>query len=214
MTPDDQLERSWGAFTSRRAQEYLRTFGAPSLGSKQILVEVLAGLARGNDLSILDLGCGNAQLLEAFRAAGKRWRYTGVDFSAPLLDAARETYASDADASFLRADVNTLEGVDGHWDVAIYSHVVEMIGSPESSIVRAARLADFVAIRFFEPPDFDADLVELREMEVGDGEIVPYLRRKMGRDYYRMILAKAGCTRVDVYRDELSKDQVHLLRFS
>jgi hypothetical protein len=49
-------------------------------------------------------------------------------------------------------------------------------------------------------------------MDVG-GEAVPYLRRKMSRDYYRLILAKAGCREVDVYRDESSKDQIHLLRF-
>ena len=109
--------------------------------------------------------------------------------------------------------MNTLEGLDGHWDVAIYSHVVEILGSPEHSIRRAAQLADAIAIRFFEPPEFDDDLVELREMEVGDGTAVPYLRRKMSRDYYRMILAKSGCRSVDVYRDDFSKDQVHLLRF-
>jgi SAM-dependent methyltransferase len=210
---NDGLERSWGSLTPGRAREYLRSFGAPSAGSKRLLVEVLSRHASGRELSLLDLGCGNGQLLETFREGGKEWAYTGVDFSAPLLDAARETFADDARASFVHADVNTLEGVSGHWDVALYSHVLEMIGSPEGSLLQAAKLADAVAIRFFEPPDFDADLVELREMEVGDGATVPYLRRKMGRDNYRMILAKTGCKRVDVYRDESSKDQVHLLHF-
>ena len=213
MSAGDRLEVSWGALTPGRAREYLRTFGAPSEGSKRLLVEVLARVAGGRELSVVDLGCGNGQLLEAFRASGAQWLYTGVDFSEPLLAAAREAFADDARASFVHADVNTLEGLDGHWDVALYSHVVEMIGSPERSILRAAKLADAIAIRFFEPPEFDADLVELREMEVGDGRMVPYLRRKMGRDYYRMILAKAGCQEVDLYRDESSKDQVHLLRF-
>jgi SAM-dependent methyltransferase len=210
---NDRLEQSWGSLTPGRAREYLRSFGAPSDGSKRLLVEVLDRHAGGRDLSLLDLGCGNGQLLETFRESGKEWAYTGVDFSRPLLDAARETFDDDARASFVHADVNTLEGVSGHWDVALYSHVLEMIGSPEGSLLQATALADAVAIRFFEPPEFDADLVELREMEVGDGATVPYLRRKMGRDHYRMILAKSGCKRVDVYRDESSKDQVHLLHF-
>jgi SAM-dependent methyltransferase len=210
---NDRLEDSWGSLTPGRAREYLRSFGAPSQGSKQLLVEVLSKHARGRKISLLDLGCGNGQLLETFRASGQDWAYTGVDFSEPLLDAAREEFAGDGGASFTHADVNTLEGLNGHWDVALYSHVFEIIGSPEHSLLQAATLADAVAIRFFEPPEFDTDLVELREMEVGDGEMVPYLRRKMGRDHYRMILAKAGCTRVDVYRDESSKDQVHLLHF-
>jgi SAM-dependent methyltransferase len=209
----DRLEGSWGAMTPRRAKEYLRSYGAPSEGSKRLLVEVLSRLARRDDLSIVDLGCGNGQLLETLRGSGARWSYTGVDFSEPLLDAARELFADDPAASFVHADVNTLEGLDGHWDVALYSHVLEILGSPERSLLRAAELADKVAIRFFEPPEFDADLVELREMEIGDGTTAPYLRRMMSRDYYRMILAKAGCRRVDVYRDETSKDQVHLLHF-
>jgi hypothetical protein len=35
----------------------------------------------------------------------------------------------------------------------------------------------------------------------------------MSRDHYRLILTKSGCTAVDVYRDEISTDQVHLLRY-
>jgi SAM-dependent methyltransferase len=213
VTSDDRLQSSWSALTPTRAREYLRTFGSPSTGSKRLLIEVLTRLAGRRELSIIDLGCGNGQLLETFREHGVNWPYTGVDFSEPLLEAARATFADDPAASFLRADVNTLEGVDGHWDVALYSHVLEMIGSPEGSLLNAARIADAIAIRFFEPPEFETDLVELREMEVGDGSAVPYLRRKLGRDYYRMILAKAGCKQVDLYRDESSKDQVHLLRF-
>ena len=213
MSDADRLDRSWGSMTAQRAKEYLRTYGAPSEGSKRLLVEVLTRVARGRRLSIVDLGCGNAQLLETFRTSGLDWPYTGVDFSVPLLEAARESFAHDENASFVQADVNGLEDLAGHWDVAIYSHVIEMLGSPERSLLRAAEVADSIAIRFFEPPDFDTDLVELREMEVGDGTTVPYLRRMMGRDYYRLILAKAGCKRADVYRDETSKDQVHLLRF-
>jgi SAM-dependent methyltransferase len=213
MSRLDRLEESWNALTPARAQEYLRTFGSPSDSSKRLLTEVLSKEGGRRELSIVDLGCGNGQLLETFRGSGFDWSYTGVDFSPPLLTAARKAFAGDPKASFVQADVNTLEGVEGRFDVAVYSHVIEILGSPERSLLAAGRLAGAIAIRFFEPPEFDADLVELRDMEVGDGTTVPYLRRKMGRDYYRMILAKAGCTRVDVYRDEASKDQVHLLHF-
>ena len=60
MSGGDHLEQSWGAFTPGRAREYLRTFGAPSQGSKQLLVEVLERHARRPEMSLLDLGCGNA----------------------------------------------------------------------------------------------------------------------------------------------------------
>jgi hypothetical protein len=107
----------------------------------------------------------------------------------------------------------TLEGVEGRWDVAVFSHVIEILSGPEDALRAARDRAEFVAIRFFEPPEFDTDVVELRHMEVGEGRMVPYLRRKMSRDHYRLILSRIGCRRVELYRDDMSKDQVHLLRF-
>ena len=54
--------------------------------------------------------------------------------------------------------------------------------------------------------------VELKEMDVGKGP-VPYLRWKMGRSYYRLILSELGVSRVDVYRTP-ARDQVHVLHFA
>jgi SAM-dependent methyltransferase len=209
----DVLSRSWNSLTRERAGEYLKTYGAPSAGSKQLLVEVIEQEMTKTPVSLLDLGCGNAQLYEFFREKGLDCEYTGVDVSEPLLEAARENHRGDARAHFVNADVHTLEGISGRFDVAIYSHVIEMIASPESSLMAAKAVADRIMIRFFEPPEAEYDLVELREMEIGDGTTVPYLRRTMGRDYYRLILSKLGCKRVDVYQDETAKDQVHVLHY-
>ena len=209
----DLLSKSWSAMTPRRAAEYLKTYGAPSEGSKQLLLEVIRESAKGERTSLLDLGCGNAQLYEYFVAEGLECTYTGVDVAAPLLQVARDNLAGDPNVTLVQADVNTLEGVEGHWDVAIYSHVLEILPSPEASLQAARGLADRIAIRFFEPPEAEVDLVEIREMEVGDDRMVPYLRRTMSRDYYRLILAKLGCTRVDVYDDVTAKDQVHVLHY-
>lgn len=164
-------------------------------------------------MSILDLGCGNANLLEYLRRRGLQGRYTGVEFSEPLLEAARAAFARDPAADFVRADVNDLGGVHGSFDVAVYSHVIEMLAAPERSLLAARGLARAIVIRFFEPPDHDFDSVEIREMEVGGGHGVPYLRRSMGRDYYRLVLARLGCTVVDVYQDEQARDQVHRLHY-
>ena len=56
-------------------------------------------------------------------------------------------------------------------------------------------------------------MVEICEMDVGD-RVVPYLRRSMSRDYYRLILARAGCESIDIYRCESALDQVHVLHFA
>jgi SAM-dependent methyltransferase len=207
------LERSWGSMTGKRAAEYLRTYGAPSEGSKRLTAEVLAERFGDQPFSLLDVGCGNAHLCGYLRGAGLDVRDTGVEFSDPLLQAARNELAGDANASLVKADANTLEGVEGQWDIALYSHVVEILGSPEASLLAASSIAGAIVIRFFQPPEAEFDLVELREMEIGDGVNVPYLRRTMSRDYYRLILTRLGCRSVDVYRDETSIDQVHVLRY-
>lgn len=203
------LQNSWGAFSQKTAKAYLKTFGAPSLESKRILFEVLRDLGEGKQLSIADLGCGNANLAEYLKEMGLNFSYTGVDFSDVLLNAAREAYPAGA---FVCDDVNTLQNVRRKFDVAVYSHVIEMLSSPEQSLRAAQHFAKKIVIRFFEPPEADADWVELLEMNVGDETKVPYLRRRMSKDYYCLILAKMGCKAVDIYRDGY-KDQVHVLHF-
>jgi SAM-dependent methyltransferase len=199
--------------TPERATAYLRTYGAPSTGSKHLLLEVIQAHTAKRPIALLDLGCGNAQLYEFFREHELDCEYTGVDVSGPLLQVARANHQGDRRARFVEADVNALEGVEGSFDIAIYSHVLEILSSPERSLLAAKVLADCIMIRFFEPPEAEHDLVELREMEIGDGTTVPYIRRTMGRDYYRLMLSRLGCKRVDVYQDETAKDQVHVLHY-
>lgn len=205
----NKSSESWGAFSPDIAASYLKSFGHPAAGSKQILLDVMRKANKEKLPSVLDLGCGNGQLYEYFKKAGWRCNYTGVDFSDALLDVARR---ENPDASFVQGDVNHLpELISGKFDYVIYSHVVEILESPERSLLEAKKVTNSILIRFFEPPEFDIDTVELREMDLGRGK-VPYLRRKMSRSYYRLILSNIGCQRVDVYRD-VSKDQVHVLHF-
>jgi len=216
------LERSWGSFSQGLAGRYLKTYGHPSLSSKQLLVDVLEELARNRArvgkrrLNILELGCGNAQLYEYFKERKLACTYTGIDFSAPLLEVARENHAGDDAARFIADDIVELSEIEERFDVAVYSHVLEVLSSPEHSLRRARELAPIVVIRFFEPPDFDVDTVELREMEVTDADearTVPYIRWKLSRDHYRLMLTRTGCSKVEIYRDAASKDQVHVLHY-
>ncbi len=207
----EPLERAWNSFTGARSREFLRTHGHADQDSLQCVVDLVAQASHGQPLAALDIGCGNGALIERLRAAGIRGRLVGVDFSDPLLEAARAAVV-DPEVTFVRDNVETLETISGPFDVAVFSHVIEMLGSPERALLRARELAPLVIIRFFEPPEFEYDTVELREMETGDGTLVPYLRRMMSRDYYRLVLAKMGCRYVDVYR-YFSKDQVHVLHF-
>ena len=207
----DNLKQSWNAFSKEVAKQYLDTFGHPSTTSRQLLFERLKAMKK-KPLRVIDFGCGNGQLCQYFLENGLQMEYVGLDFSTALLDVAREKLQSYPQVDFIEADINEPSEIRGPFDVAIYSHVFELLSSPEQSLHYARRLAGTVMIRFYEPPEFEFNTVELREMDLG-AEPVAYIRRKMSQDYYRMILAKEGCQRVDVYKDSGSKDQIHVLSF-
>jgi predicted TPR repeat methyltransferase len=204
------LERSWSAFSAERAAAYLTTEDHPSPESREIVAAVLRELATKQEVALLDLGCGNGGMASFLRERRVPVRYTGVDFSEPLLSAARDT---NSEGRFVQDDVEKLENVEGPFDVVLYSHVLEMLSSPQASLQQAAALAPTAIVRFFEPPDGEVDRVDLCEMDVG-GRLVPYLRRTMSRDYYRLLLARAGCELIELYRCEFARDQVHVLHFS
>jgi ubiquinone/menaquinone biosynthesis C-methylase UbiE len=206
---DSVLNRSWSAFPREVAPKYLKSFGSPSLESKRLVYEVLK--ERGGKLPrILDVGCGNANLAEYLDEQGLQFNYTGTDFSDVLLEAAGAAFPG---GTYVKADAGELAELPTDFDFAVYSHVIEMLPSPEASLSAAAKLAKSIIIRFFEPPAERYDSVELLEMDVGGPKKVPYLRRKLSQSYYELMLSNIGCRSVDVYRTG-SKDQVHVLNFS
>ena len=176
------------------------------------MAEILNAYGRHQDISLVEFGCGNGQLYETLTEKKVQCSYAGVDFSHALLKAGRQAHKNDPKVSFILDDVMELSNLTGRFDFGIYSHVIEMLSSPELSLRNARKFCDKIIIRFFEPPDFEWDTVDLLEMNVGKGKPVPYLRRKMSKDYYRLILSKIACRQVDIYRAP-DKDQVHVLHF-
>lgn len=206
------LQKSWSSFSPDIASKYLKGFGHPSEDSKRLLADILVRENPGKTLNLIELGCGNGQLAEYFVSRQMDFTYLGVDFSDSLLEAARRTFPENPQIRFIKDNVEQLNGVSDTFDIAIFSHVIEMLSSPEAALGAAKRVAKAIAIRFFEPPDHEATRVELRAMDIGGPESPPYLRWSMSNDYYRLILAKLGVKAVDVYQSR-DRDQIHLLRF-
>jgi SAM-dependent methyltransferase len=179
-----------------------------------LTAEVLEELAGSGPLRVLDLGCGNAQMLELFRERGMDCDYTDVDFSDTLLAAARERHAEEGQAALVVACVAALDGVEQGHDIALYSQMMGMLACPDGSPRRARDLARWTVIPFFEPIDHDLHVVELREMGIGDGTTVPCLRRKIVGDGYRVMLARLGCETVDVYGEQGSTNQINVLHYA
>jgi SAM-dependent methyltransferase len=208
------LRKSWSSFTPEIAKVYLDGYGHPSERSKILMVGVLKEQFEGREFRLADFGCGNGHLCGFFRQSGLACEYYGYDFSTTLLEAARERYAGDPKAHFLEADIEDPELLITQCDVTLYSHVLETLQSPQRSLVAARRTSPLVMIRFFEPPEGEFDVTELRQMDVGGSAAVPYLRRTMSKPYYNLLLNEIGCQAVDVHQVDGDKDQIHLLSFA
>lgn len=204
------LRQSWESFGEQEARTYLRGESAREEDGRRVLMQVMQQALPAMSPRILDVGCGNGNLYPIVRQVFPDCSYTGADTSGTLLKAARVEYP---DASFVETDCETLHpwssGGQG-FDVAVYSHVIEILESPERSLAAARALAPCVLIEFFEPPADQPDTVELRTMDHGMGP-VPYLRRRISLRVYEAWLASAGFTQVDRYFTT-GKYEVHLLR--
>jgi SAM-dependent methyltransferase len=87
-------------------KQFYQTFGREFSSTRQRLqpgVMRVLEMLNGNE-SILDLGCGNGELVRQLMRRGHRGPYTGLDFSLPLLEVARHGW-EDAPATFVRADL-------------------------------------------------------------------------------------------------------------
>ena len=94
-------------------RQFYQTFGAHFSATRQ---RVQPGVRRildelHGDESILDLGCGNGELANILSQSGFRGAYTGLDFSAPLMNTANRT-AADFPIDFVEVDLTADWGLD------------------------------------------------------------------------------------------------------
>ena len=204
------LKNSWGSFSKKAAKKYLNGFGGGSENSIKIISEIIKGI--GSKINIIELGCGNGQFIKKLIKLDVDAHFTGIDFSDSLLDAAIKALPN---CVFINDDVIKLNKVNTNFKIGIYSHVLEMLESPSESLLNASKICNIIIIRFFEPPNFNIDSVEIQEMTVDDVKKIkaPYLRRKISKNYYNFILNEIKCKKVEKYLDEYSKDEIHVLFF-
>ena len=211
--PMTLIKQSWSAFSHDIAKIYLDGFGHPSEHSKALSAAVLREIFGDAEFRLADFGCGNGHLFDYYKASGLSLQYGGYDFSSSLLVAGRERFQGNQSVRFVEADIEDQNLSGEQYDVVLFSHVLEMLQSPQRGLLAARRLAPMVMIRFFEPPTGDYDIAEIRQLDIGSTQSVPYLRRTMSRGYYNLLLDAVGCRSVDVHQAEGDKDQIHVLRF-
>jgi SAM-dependent methyltransferase len=94
-------------------RQFYQTFGAQFSATRQRVqpgVRRILDELRGDE-SILDLGCGNGELANILSQTGFRGAYTGLDFSAPLMNTANRT-AANFPIQFVEVDLTADWGLD------------------------------------------------------------------------------------------------------
>jgi SAM-dependent methyltransferase len=98
---------------------------------------------------VLDIGCGSGRIGEELleRTAGE---YVGVDFSAPMLDLARQRLRRFGDrATLIEDDFLTAAGLSGPFDLVLALGVFDYLAEPEAAVRRISTLAAGSAIATF-----------------------------------------------------------------
>ncbi len=103
------------------ADQYNETRKKPLLPRWQRLFDYVKEIKQGT--KILDAGCGNGRLLEAFK--DKRIKYLGFDMNGKLVNYARERYSG---YDFYVADILDLKNIDNEtydhiFSVAVMNHI-------------------------------------------------------------------------------------------
>jgi SAM-dependent methyltransferase len=126
-------------FYAERAQEFDSSRSRPWEG----WTRALAGVPAGTALRVLDLGCGNGRLLAHLRERFEVGGFVGTDSCAPLIEVARERYAS-AHARFEHAELFDAHGAPalpaGAFDVVALMGVLHHVPSRQArrALVHAA----------------------------------------------------------------------------
>ena len=116
--PDEEQAALWNGTVGRawvQAQEVLDRMFAPMT---DLLIEAVA---QAGGTRVLDVGCGTgATTLAVARQLGSKGECTGIDVSAPMIDAARSRASRERiTARFIRADVQRHPFDTGAFDTVI-----------------------------------------------------------------------------------------------
>ncbi len=157
-----------------------------------IALEVARHYARPR---VLDIGCGSARIGEPLLDGGAS-EYVGVDFSAPMLELARDRLARFGDrATLIESDFAGAD-LEGSFDVVLALGFFDYVAEPEPVVRRMARLTSGSAIATFPRWSWvKGPLRHLRYQVVLDVPIYDYTAREL-----RFLFGAAGFERLRLVR--------------
>jgi 2-polyprenyl-3-methyl-5-hydroxy-6-metoxy-1,4-benzoquinol methylase len=141
----EQSEELYDYYGTLSEEDLTRRYSPENRGRQQELLKALAGYTRGRTL--LDVGCGDGQLLQT--ATDEGWDAVGVDLSeaAILLCHRRGLAASRTDFFDQSLD-------EQRFDVVVMSELIEHVPSPQRFLKRAEELLDSDGVLYLTTPNF------------------------------------------------------------
>ena len=173
---------SWGDLAGDKAKDYLHYY------PKEMKIAMAKFIGTiSSEPKVLDIGCGNAQIFPLLKSHNPNLRYTGVDITDSLVDVAKGVVG---DVGIIVKDdiFKFVTNTNERFDVSILSHMLECIESPDLIMGKAANISDYIAIHWYDTPKYDYDAVTIAKNPHSEDSFKPYLRRKMGKDYWEYII--------------------------
>lgn len=176
---------SWANIDPELSKSYLHYY------SKSMKFELAEFIKTLENPKILDIGCGNAQIYPIIKAANPNLKYYGIDISQNLLNAAASVISPN-DALIQGNIYDFLNHNTDKFDVSILCHMVECSESIDFLISNSINTCSYLAIIWFDYPKYEYDSVYINHNpHSGDSsEFKPYIRRKIGKDYWNMVIHK------------------------
>ncbi len=187
-TGADELRDFYESTYSHRGEEALRYERWRSLGAQIKADHVLALLQRAHrdrpQLSVLDVGCGDASVLAQLIQRRPGWAPAGVELSEQATAIACDRLPAADIRSF---DGERLPWPDASFGLGVLSHVLEHVPDPLALLRETARVCDLVLV---EVP-LEANLAARRPAARAASAKVGHLHRFSSADMHALF-AQAG----------------------
>ncbi|MGH9420370.1 MAG: class I SAM-dependent methyltransferase [Thermoanaerobaculia bacterium] len=115
-------------------RDYWRYMAAP----RHRVATILRLIEQSPSSSLIDLGCGNGQLLDEIARRFPQMKLAGIDLSENQLQENRERHPSIA---WMAADLQKPVEASDRFDVVVASEIIEHLDQPEALLRNAALLA-------------------------------------------------------------------------
>jgi len=104
-----------------------------------IAAEALNAIPGNNSLTLLDMGCASGYYSEIISTlVGKRFVYTGADYSDAMLDTAKKRYLG---IKFINLDISHTDLADNTFDVVLSGAVLVHVREWKKAVIELARIA-------------------------------------------------------------------------